>query len=148
MKPAAVILAYSEENTSAGMAVAADLTLWRTGLNRSLRQLADTGAKVIQLGSNPTLPEDPGLCLSRPAADPSTCAGAIQRRERIDVERKTVPAAGAVYVDTEPWFCVEQRCPVIIDGRIAYRDHSHLSRQYVSHLEPLVTATFASLGLR
>jgi hypothetical protein len=59
-----------------------------------------------------------------------------------------VTAAGAIYVDIEPWSCVDGRCPVIIDGRIVYNDTFHLAPGFVTDVEPLLAATLESKGLR
>jgi hypothetical protein len=140
VKPAVVVVVFGEEG-------AFDLPVWLHGLRTTLRGLRDTGARVVEISNTPSLPQDPDLCLSRPNANPSSCTG-DNSRHGVDAEGLVARAAGATYVNVEPWFCVNGRCPVIIDNRIAYRDHDHLAPQYVSDLEPLLAATFASVGLR
>jgi hypothetical protein len=141
-----VILGFTHAFTAPGDKF--DLAAWRSGLRTSLRALKSSGARIIELGPNTFLPEDPGLCLSRPGADPASCTGAFWGREIVDAELAVVRAAGATFVDTEPWFCIDARCPVIIDHRIAYADDSHVSAQYASDLKPLVAATLETAGLR
>ena len=141
-KPAAVVVAFAREGVNF------NLSLWLRGLQTTLHTLRDTGARVLEISNTPLLPQDPSLCLSRPNADPSACTGDYSYRHGVDSERPVVRAAGATYIDAEPWYCFNGRCPVIIDNRIAYRDHDHLEPQYVNDLEPLLAAALTSAGLR
>ena len=86
--------------------------------------------------NNRVLPEDPGLCLTRPDADPNVCVGGYASRARVDVERTAIVQMGGTSIDPQPWLCVDTKCPVIIDGYIAYADTAHLSAQYVRFLAP------------
>ena len=66
---------------------------------------------------------------------------------RSAAERAVVEAAGGTYIDVAPWFCVDGRCPVIIDKRIAYANGGHISAQYATDLEPLLAAKLRAAGL-
>jgi peptidoglycan/LPS O-acetylase OafA/YrhL len=140
--PAAVVVAFAREG------VDFDLSVWLRGLQTTVRTLRSESAHVVEISNTPLLPQDPSLCLSRPNADPSACTGDYSYRHGADPERAVVSAAGATYIDAEPWFCFNGRCPVIIDNRIAYRDHDHLEPQYVEDLEPLLAAELTSTGMR
>ncbi len=39
-------------------------------------------------------------------------------------------------VNPVPWLCEDGRCPAIRDGRIMYRDASHISELVARDLEP------------
>ncbi len=65
----------------------------------------------------------------------------------MDAERQVVLKAGARFIDVDPWLCVANRCPPIIDGRIAYANTGHLTQQYVRDVAPLLAATLRADGL-
>ncbi len=144
VKPFAVVLGFGQELTSEhGFSI----STWISGLRASTRAIQATGAKVIEIGNNPYLREDPGLCLTRPNAKPAACEGTFANRDRTDAELAAVRADGGTAIDIEPWFCADGHCPVIIDHRIAYANYGHLSPQYVSDLEPLLAAEFKLAGV-
>lgn len=144
LDPEVVVTTYERAATSPN---AFSTVEWERGLRRSMRMLRAGGARVAQIGDNPRLPEDPGLCLTRPNADPTACIGRLGKREVDAIERRTVESLGGVYIDIAPWFCAENRCPPIINRIIAYRDYQHLSPEYVTALEPLLAAALARAGV-
>ncbi len=145
LRPQVIVVAFNTENTTFNRYVP---SVWLAGLRATILDLRKTGARVVEIGNNARTPQDPMLCLSRPGADPSTCAGDYSWRKGPDAEKPVVTAAGGIYVDVEPWFCIDGKCPLIIDKRIVYRDHDHLAPQYVADVEPLLAATLRSKGLR
>jgi hypothetical protein len=145
MRPSALIMAFGTENTAQG---AFDQSAWIQGLRTSLQRLRRSGAVIVEIGNNPALSEDPGLCLTRPHADPTACVGTYQDPALNAAEAQTDRSMAARYVDISPWYCVDNRCPAIIDGRIAYQDHDHLSPQYVRDLEPVLAVALRVAGLR
>ncbi len=146
LRPAVVVMTFSFDNLLLGKPP--NLKLWGTGLATSVRALRLSGARIVQIGNNPTLEQDPGLCLSRPGANPKSCTTTFGYRESGATERAVDQSFGATYIDVEPWFCVDGKCPVIIDKRVAYRDVQHLSPEYVSDLVPILSATLRAAGLR
>ncbi len=136
-RPAFVVLAFAHEEVGAGsndipVLEAATQTTWRT--------LATSGARILQIGDNARLREDPGLCLSRPSADPQSCAGTFPEFEN-SADSNAARASGVGFINVEPWLCVSKEvCPAIIDGRIAYFDRDHISVQYALYLVPLLGA--------
>jgi hypothetical protein len=146
LRPAAVVLAYQQANTTPrGSGHVAN---WLAGLRQSVTELKASGASVIQMGNNPILQEDAGLCLSRPGADPARCVGRYTDPAKTSAELQVVRAVGGTGVDVAPWFCLNDRCPAIVGRWIAYANDSHLSSQYVKALLPLVAEQFRSAGLR
>jgi peptidoglycan/LPS O-acetylase OafA/YrhL len=135
MQPAMIVIA-TDAGTTAGTRFV--LSQWLSGLRDSLDKLTSLGAKVVDINTSAFLPIDPGACLSRPKADPSTCPGRYLRRDLVDAEAVTVRAFGGTFIDTEPWFCYRDVCPMIIDNRIAYHDVGHISAQYAVDLAPLL----------
>ena len=113
-----------------------------------MEALHANGAPVVEIGKNPVLPEDPGLCLTRPGANPSACIGKMASPAVDAAEKATLESMGGTYLDIDSWFCADHRCPPIIDNVIVYRDHDHLEPHYVTTLAPVLTAALQSSGLR
>src|SRR5262249_31007456 len=42
--------------------------------------------------------------------------------------------SGVVFLDTIGWFCSNNECPTVIDGKIAYRDEHHITSTYATAL--------------
>jgi hypothetical protein len=146
LKPAAVILVFSLEPNAEGKI---SIPEWRAGLRESLRTLRRTHALIVEIGgNNARMPQEPGLCLTRPGADPSACTGSVVLHAVREAEGALVRDFGGTFIDIEPWLCVDGRCPVIIDKRIVYRDRGHMTPQFVSDLEPLLAASLRIAGLR
>jgi FlaG/FlaF family flagellin (archaellin) len=55
-------------------------------------------------------------------------------------------AAGLIPINPTPWLCTE-KCRAVVDGIIAYRDHSHLSVAMSKHLAKELEMSLARLGL-
>lgn len=143
--PVAVIISFTQSHTSAGPR---EIDSWVARYRTTLETLRRSGAALIQIANNPVLPEDPGLCLSRPDADPSACTGEYASRARVDAERAVVDQMGGITIDPQPWLCFDTKCPVIIGGYIAYADTAHISAQYVRYLAPFLGARLREAGLR
>ncbi len=145
LKPAAVVTAFGTENMSRG---SFDKGEWLAGLQTTLRRLKAATPQVVEIGNNAVLPQDPALCLTKPNVDVATCTGKYANREVVDAEADIVRRTRGTFVDVEPWYCVEGRCPAIIGTTIAYRDNDHLEPQYVRVVEPLLAANFKRSGLQ
>jgi hypothetical protein len=64
-----------------------------------LQGLKATGARIIEIGANPFVPESPGLCLSRRDADPSACTARFRDPARDNAEQTPVNTEGATFID-------------------------------------------------
>jgi SGNH domain (fused to AT3 domains) len=145
LEPAGLIMAFNQvKTTPTGLGPVA---VWRSGMQTSLQALAGLNVPIVEIGINPSLPQTPDLCLTRHDADPSTCTGRMLSPPRSAAERAVVEAASGTYIDVAPWFCIDGKCPVIIDNRIAYAKGGHVSAQYAADLEPLLAAELRSAGL-
>jgi hypothetical protein len=47
---------------------------------------------------------------------------------------------GATFVNPVDWFCTADVCPVLINGRIVYRDYNHVSDQFARYRAPQMAA--------
>ena len=122
---------------------------WSDGLSVTLRQLAEGGTTLVELGHTPLLQLDPASCLTLPSVNPKVCAGhgyapGSPSNSRFGaaevVAVKSTPRA--TYVDVTPWLCTSDlTCPAIVDNRVAYIDTNHISAQYTVDLAPLLAMT-------
>ena len=42
--------------------------------------------------------------------------------------------AGARYIDTTPWFCYQNTCPMVVGHTIVYLDPGHITATYATQL--------------
>jgi SGNH domain (fused to AT3 domains) len=112
------------------------------GIAATSRTLAAAGSAVTVLGDVPGLAADPTDCILRRKATMATCTfdrSMVIARYNGSAE----DGAGlgrARYVDPQPWFCADNRCPEVI-GAVAYSETNHVSRTYARRLaEPLARA--------
>ncbi len=50
-------------------------------------------------------------------------------------------------IDMHPYYCLQDRCPVVIGGVVVYADSNHLTATYVSTLAPILKRELAKLDL-
>ncbi len=135
VKPLAVILAgmqpftapYSDESAK---------SWWLKGERVAFNRIKGATAFPIYLTDTPLPRVDIPDCL---------VAG---RGEACDTSRPVDAevAAGLIPINPTPWLCTE-KCPAVVDGIIAYRDHSHLSVAMSKHLSKELEMSLARLGL-
>ena len=104
--------------------------------------LRATGAKVVLMGDVP-YPQT-GLvpdCLSEHLTDAVACTMPKQypyyNPSGVGQEEAVAAAAGAGYINTQPWFCYDLTCAVIVDNLLVYRDDNHITATYASWLTPV-----------
>lgn len=122
---------------------ARSLRVWQAGVSATIKAIARPGRKVVVLGDPQPMPALPVDCLSRPGATMSDCAGR-EDQGRFNWGQATADAAHqeqAAFVDVRPWFCWERVCPMVIGGRIAFLDQSHVSQSYLLTLQGVLAAT-------
>ena len=115
---------------------------WLDSLSRLVRELRETGAKVLILGPTADPPAPVPLCLSGHLDDATACAGVRKavHGPGIAAEAAVVTAAGAYYADITDLVCSAQRCPVIVGNTMVYFDAGHLTREYSELLAPAMGA--------
>ena len=62
----------------------------------------------------------------------------IAMEDRREAAFAAQEAAGATVIDTEPWFCLDGKCPFIVEDMLVYRDGHHVSTPYAASLAPLL----------
>ena len=118
-------------------------TAWLTGLTNLVRQLRDTGARVLVLGPIPSPHQSVPMCLSGHLDDAGACAlprsTAVNDRG-IAAEAAATEAGGGDYADVTTLFCTAQRCPGIVGNTLVYLDVSHQTLEYSRWLAPVIGA--------
>jgi hypothetical protein len=141
----AVVLGFSREYGIPDDRVVVDGAAWMQGLSSMMTTLRATGAQVVLMGDVP-YPQT-GLvpdCLSAHLSDATVCTMPKQypyfNPSGVGQEEAAAAAAGAGYIDTQPWFCAGTTCAVIVDNLLVYRDDNHITDTYASWLTPVIGA--------
>lgn len=117
---------------------------WRAGLGRSIANVSGPGTKVLIIGETPkTNGADIPPCIRANRNDVSRCANARSAAEfpkKIAMFEKVAAEHGATFVNPVDWFCTADVCPVLINGRIVYRDYNHMSDQFSRYRAPQIAA--------
>ncbi|OBI82198.1 acyltransferase [Mycobacterium sp. 1245805.9] len=116
---------------------------WNDGLTRLVRQLRETGAKVLVLGPLPHLTTSVPGCLSEHLDDATACSPPMSYafdRPGMAAEEAAVKAGGGQYADLSELFCTLKRCPVIVGNTLVYVDAGHLTLEYSRMLAPAIAA--------
>jgi peptidoglycan/LPS O-acetylase OafA/YrhL len=116
---------------------------WIDALTRVVRQLRETGAKVLVLGPLPQLNTSVPGCLSEHLDDATACSPPMStafNRPGIAAEAAATKAGGGQYADLTELFCTKNRCPVIVGNTLVYVDAGHLTLEYSRLLAPALAA--------
>jgi peptidoglycan/LPS O-acetylase OafA/YrhL len=104
--------------------------------------------RVAILVDTPRSAVDVPACLAQHRAAIEACttrrADAFTWRHRRR-EREAARETGATLVDLSDQMCPTDPCPPIIDGRIVYRDHHHLTATFAATLAPALDAELEPL---
>jgi len=115
-------------------------------VGRMLARIPGRSAIIID---TPYAKRDVPGCLSLNKDDVEECA--IPRKtaftERLGaIEEAAAKASGATHIDLTPRICVgDGACPVVVNDRIVYRDHSHLTATFSRSLAPALGAAIGDL---
>ncbi|HZC73543.1 MAG TPA: acyltransferase family protein [Jatrophihabitans sp.] len=110
--------------------------VWRAGARSLARQLTAVTPEVRFLQDVNRLPMDPADCLSdlkNTAAD-CTFPPAGKVTESNQLVRRGIAATGAKYVRLRDLFCMEGRCPTVVNGIQVYGDNDHITSDYVRYI--------------
>jgi peptidoglycan/LPS O-acetylase OafA/YrhL len=145
LHPALVVLGFSREYGIPDDHVVVDGAAWMQGLSSMMTTLRATGAQVVLMGDVP-YPQT-GLvpdCLSAHLTDAVACTMPKQypyyNPSGVGQEEAVAAAAGAGYINTQPWFCFDLTCADIVDNLLVYRDDNHITATYASWLTPVIGA--------
>jgi peptidoglycan/LPS O-acetylase OafA/YrhL len=114
---------------------------WIDALNRLVKQLRGTGARVLVLGPIPDPLSIVPNCLTGHLDDATACAAPTSKavnQAGIAAEAAATKAGGGHYGDLTELFCTADRCPVIVGNTLVYLDEAHLTREYSRQLAPVM----------
>ncbi|CAN5670632.1 SGNH hydrolase domain-containing protein [soil metagenome] len=103
---------------------------------------ATTSARIVFMGDTPSPRMTVSTCVSAHLDDVRSCTTDLAHaRTYPDRHRAMQPAitrAGYSYIDPQTWLCAQGGCPPIIGNYLVYRDATHVSREYIEWLTPLI----------
>jgi hypothetical protein len=91
-------------------------------------------APVVILSQNPQARREVPSCLAVHLDDAAACEPKVDAPAVAAINAEMAAIAeeeGATFVDMTPWFCTEERCPVITANILIYSDQHHLTREFV-----------------
>jgi hypothetical protein len=135
IQPVAVVLT-SMQPFSAPYSEESARDWWLTGESKALKRISGSTSYPIYLTDTPL-----------PRVDIPDCLAA-GRAQLCDTSRpiSAEVAPGLIQINPTPWLCADT-CPAIVDGVVAYRDHSHISVAMSKHLSPKLETALARIGL-
>lgn len=113
--------------------------MWEKEYPIALKRIASMTKKIITIGNNPSLVEDPIACASRPKVKIVLCASGRTQADNSrynKTEQSATSALGGIFIDTVAWACTPLLCPIVISNKLAYFDQWHFSESYVKYLAP------------
>ena len=123
------------------------LRLLGEGMARLIGRLGPDAGRVVVIGDPPAVQLSPAKCLLRPRYTLEDCAapGSDLSLAAIEAVRGAASEAGATYVSTAEWFCLDNYCPTVLGELLSYRDQNHVSDTYARYLTEVLGQR---LGLR
>jgi hypothetical protein len=102
---------------------------WAAGVSSSVTRLSSLAREVKVVGDVTALDLAPADCLTDPGSTMATCTQHAQQVTRTAnaVTRRATERSGGAFVDVTGTVCLRQRCPLVVDGGVTYRDSAHIS---------------------
>lgn len=120
--------------------------LWQTEFPKSLTKLKSMTNRLIVIGNNPSMQQDPVTCASKPRANIGLCASGRNQAGNVQInriERDATISLGGTYIDTVDLACTQYLCPIIINNIFVYFDQWHFTSSYVTWLIPILKKSLA-----
>lgn len=138
---------YDPALASGATSEAADVE-WREGTRRIHGELAGSAGRTLVLSAPPEA-KDPAQCATR-FSTPADCETRLAGNHGLRLDLESAAAAegnpDVEWVDTTPWFCVQERCPAFVGNTPLYADAYHLSAAGSLALAPLLTGVLENAG--
>ena len=116
--------------------------------NKFFELLKQSGNKVILLGTMTRI-TDPAECLTKNSTLSVQCTlMSTKETEGVNWAKQMLVGRQSdrfFYFDTAKWFCVNNNCPLLVNGIFTFRDGVHLTNTYVQTLRPIINATLDSV---
>ena len=116
------------------------------GMLSEFTKLVQSADHVVIIGETPFM-MDPRVCPGSKALLAGCFGSSLSRSYSRLLTEQAAKAAGADYIDITTWMCVNQKCPVIIDGTLTTYDGGHLTVGFSEKLAPLFRDKLKKLGL-
>ena len=109
---------------------------WTAARTEIIDRIAPSGAAVVILTPNP-LGKAATECAGRLAV-PSNCISTVSENwlKKRKADEAAAEQTGATFIDTRPWFCYRNNCPLFVSGIVISWDTGHITRQYGEYLIP------------
>lgn len=114
---------------------------WAQAVSEQVTAMRAIAESVVVLGDIPVRAEpEPKDCVDSPGASQDQCLVAPEGREQASnaITEEEAEAAGATYIDTMPFVCADEMCPLFAGDIAIYEDASHLNRLWVEHVAPAI----------
>ena len=110
--------------------------VWEEGLRSTLATMSELAPQVRVFGDVARVDIDPGECLSQNDSTMATCTRDASLRSVVGIvsTRDVARDLEVPFVNVSPLTCFEQRCPLVVDRTVVYRDDNHISVTWAMRL--------------
>jgi peptidoglycan/LPS O-acetylase OafA/YrhL len=120
---------------------------WQENISTLAEKFSDSAGKVVYISAPPSA-RRPSECYN-PGTAPADCASGIPGswNDLATVERNVAANIGGAWVDSSPWFCFQNVCPIFVGTIPARSDLTHMTTQYALRIAPVIAETFSEQGI-
>lgn len=119
---------------------------WGESIRQVIAKFRDSVDRVAWL-SPPPGNIDFRECYGSRASVPADCVSSVST-EWLLVADDVTKAAGAQWIDPQPWFCsAEGLCPAFVGSTPTKHDKGHVFRAYAKAIPPVMLESMATAGL-
>ncbi|THV43472.1 acyltransferase family protein [Glycomyces buryatensis] len=139
VKPDLVVLSTSDAASIANPESDGGVEEWKTGWEDTLERVTASAENTLALTDTPRTGGDPAPdCIALNEESVQECTptedDGIGYDERRAAGIEAGESAGADVIDTVDWFCVDGKCPLIVEDMMVLRDGHHVSTPYAKYL--------------
>ena len=100
-----------------------------------------TAGQIVVIGDPPGQEKEPVDCLVKPHATMATCSNSPTAGQiETDAGVESATKAFGAFLDTTPWLCFDNICPMVVGHTTVYVSHDHITETYAEELAPLFSA--------
>jgi hypothetical protein len=128
---------------------------WIQGITTAFNEMTTSSPSTIRilLGTGPHVPHPAPSCLAAYPQAIQKCTlayapgqtAANQYSAALARDQQGALAANAKLIPTSQWFCLNDRCPVVINNLLVYADEDHVSIVYSKYLSNVLQQALAPL---
>ena len=111
---------------------------WKIGIPDLLERFSSVAPRVVLMSDAPGIDILPTDCLLLDGATQGTCLRPQRKRFRESevILRRMASQHNAEFIDVHEWFCYQDRCPLVVNSTVVYRDTGHITATYSRFLTP------------